>query len=129
MEKPASSNVPHPADRPEKKRRWRRLRFLLVVVLLLAGMVWTGPYLLSTGPGRDLIVSVVNDRIKGTLRIGEISLSWLGPCQLKNLQAMDLDGREVLRIENISLDAGILGLLKDAEHFDHASAASPRVML
>ncbi|MDY7010961.1 MAG: hypothetical protein SVV80_09460 [Planctomycetota bacterium] len=128
MEKPASSNVPRPVGKAEKKRR--RWRLLLMVVLLLATViVWASPYLLSTGPGRNLIVSIINNRIKGTFRIGEISLSWLGPCQVKNLQAMDLDGREVLSIENISLNAGLLGLLKNAEHFDHASASSPRVML
>ncbi len=125
MKRPASSNVSPPA---KKKRRWR-CRFLLAVVLLLAGTVWLMPYLLSTGLGCDLIVSIINDRIKGTVRIGEISLSWLGPCRVRNLRAIDLSGREVLGVGEIRLDAGLLDLLKNAERFEHVSITSPRVML
>ncbi len=129
MKQLASSNVGHPVAVPEKKRRRRRRRFLLAVVLLLAGTVWLTPYLFSTGPGCDLIVSIINDRIKGTLRIGEISLSWFGPCRVSDLRAIDLNGREVLRVEEIRLDAGLLGLLKNAERFEHVSIASAHVML
>ncbi len=117
-----------PAGAPKKKRR-RRRRFVISAVLLLVVVIWSAPYLLSTGPGCDFIVSIVDNRFKGAISIGEISLSWLGPCRVTDLRIADLNGRKVLGVDEFKLDAGILGFVKEAENFGHASVASPDVTL
>src|SRR5690606_15488406 len=75
---------------------------LIVVVLLL-------PTLLSTGPGRNLVVGTVNSTIRGTLDIADLSLSWFGGQSLRDVTLRDPQGDVVATVASVEApDVGLL---------------------
>ena len=58
-----------------------------------------------------------------------LSLSWLGPCEIKGLRLDDPEGREVIQVNDIALAAGIWRLATSAFRFEKLSIDSPRVAL
>lgn len=115
--------------RPARRRRRRWVRVLLVAGVLLIILVLAAPYILSTGIGTALAVGVINTWIEGNAQLDGMSLSWLGPIQLTGLSVSDPDGREVLRIQNITIDTGVLGAVFSWEHFGRVHVSSPRAVL
>jgi len=111
----------------KRRRRWPRR--LLIVAVLLAVVIAFAPNLLSTGPGIRMVLGVVNGRIRGTVRIEDLSLSWWGPCRAAGLQVLDPDGREVLRVGEIRLAAGLWSLLTGSGRFESLRVAAPRATL
>ena len=121
---------PRPAGAADKRRkRRRRLRIALIVVAAVLLLVGLTPYVLSTGAATRWIVGMVNDRLVGTVAIDDLSLGWLGPCRVKGLRVTDTDGREVLRVEQITWDKGLLSAVRLPERFGRVTVAGPRAVL
>jgi len=124
---PPAGHPPQPGARPARKRRLRYV--LLAVVVLSVLVVWLAPRLLSTGIARGVLVRALNGRVEEQVSIGEIWLSWLGPCGAGDVSAVDATGREVLKIGRISYPKGILGILADAGRLEGVEVSSPQVMI
>jgi hypothetical protein len=60
-------------DSAAPRRRHRLRRAVIVILLLLVAIVAAGPYIASTGPVKDLIVSAINSHIHGTVQIDDLS--------------------------------------------------------
>ncbi|NBC10954.1 MAG: hypothetical protein GVY24_04360, partial [Planctomycetes bacterium] len=109
-ESPIEQPTP-PQATQNPKRRWLRrvwlagITTLVVLVLLLALL----PTLLSTGPGKNLVLSVVNGSIDGKVEAESISLSWLGGQRAAGVSVTGARGTRV--VQNLALDAPDLGLL------------------
>lgn len=116
-------------DRPvrRKKRRW--LRVLIVVAGALGLLVWASPYILSAGIAAPVVIGLINDQIRGRAELEGISLSWLGPIKLTGLSVADPDGREVLRVDRISMDRGLLGAILSGQNFSQVNLSAPRAVL
>jgi len=108
---PSRSPESTPADnRPaspkpgKKKGGCLKKLFLLaaVLVLLLVLLVVFLPQLLSTGPGRSVIASIVNSQIKGEVEIDRMSLSWWGGIGVGGVTLTDPDGKVV--VDGLSVD-------------------------
>lgn len=96
-------------DAPPRKRRRRRWPWVvLAVVLVLVLLVVLAPYLLSTGAGTRMIESIANDRIKGHIAIGDLSLNWLGPTNIRDVRLLDAQGRQVLSAASVRYDGGVM---------------------
>ena len=113
--------------RPHRKRRRRIV--LMAIGTLLAAAVWSIPYLLSTGVGTRFVLSFVNERIRGTVELEGLSLSWTGPSRAGGLVVFDPDRREALRVEGAEIPGGLWKLLTDAERFDRAELVTPTARL
>lgn len=83
------------------------LSFLFLFVAVL-------PLSLSTTAGKNLLLSLVNSRLQGTLLIDELSLQWLGGQSVKGIQLQDASGASVVSIEEIDADASLLSLLSSS---------------
>ena len=94
------------AETPKRKKH-RLLRGLLVLIVVLALLIGLLPTLLSTGPGRGLVLSIVNGQIRGTARLDDLSLGWFSRCQLGGLTVTDPQGRAVLTVARVSWDRGL----------------------
>lgn len=96
---------------PTPGRRWpRRLLIggvgvLLVLCLLLALL----PTLLSTAPGRNVVLGVVNGAIDGKVEAESLSLSWFGGQRAAGVNVAGPRGTRVL--QNLSLEAPDVALL------------------
>ena len=111
----ASESPPSASGGRPKRRLWRWI--LLGVVILLVLVVLIGPYIASMGPARGIIVGTLNDLLKGTFHLDEVSLSWFGPCTVRGLRVVDPQGREVLSVGEAKLVPGLWGLLWSWENF------------
>ncbi len=100
-----------PTTAPPAKHRWPRrlllggVAVLLVLFLLLALL----PTLLSTGPGRNLVLNVVNGSINGKVEAESLSLSWIGGQRAAGVNVTGPRGTRV--VQNLSLDAPDVALL------------------
>ena len=107
---PSSTMPAESPAAPGKKRHWVR-RSLLTVLVLLIVIVALLPTLVSTGVGRGMIVSAVNDRILGRIAMQDLSLGWFGPCRVAGLEATDPQGRKILDVAQINWDRSLWNLL------------------
>lgn len=108
-----------------KRRRWHR--WLGAVLLLLIILVWSVPYLLATGVGTRLIVEIANGSLPGELSIQDLSLTWLGPCTIRGAGLKDLQGKEVVRIDEIACATGVWHALASTKRFGELRIESPQV--
>lgn len=120
----SQSNVDQPSAVP-RRRRHKLRRAVIILLLGLAAIVWSGPYLASTDIARNMIVPAINSRIYGTVWIDDISLSWLGPCRITGLRVVDTSGRDVLRVKQILWDHGAWRGLTDVKDFGKVDVIEP----
>lgn len=119
-----------PPARPRRRRWSRRLAIALLVVLgLIVLLVGFAPYIASGQAVSGFAVSLANDRLLGEIQIGGLSLSWRGPCEVRNLQVSDPGQREVLQVSKITYAGGVWRLLTAAEAFEELTIDSPHAVL
>ena len=119
-----------PADKAGGgKPKRRRLLKLLIALAAVGALVWSAPYLLSTGPGTELVLGVANARLRGQVRVEDLSLRWRGPCRVTGLRLADPDGRDVITAEAIEWGSGVWGAIWRPEDFNWLAVDSPQVHL
>ncbi len=116
------------AKRPVRKRR-RWLRVLLVLILLCVVLAYVSPYVLSTGWGTSLAQRIADGQVRGRIELGALSLTWLGPCEVRDLRVLDADGREVLAVPSVRYDRGLWHAIWAWEDFEQVEIASPSAAL
>lgn len=101
-----------PTNAPAKKSRRKKwiivLGSLVVLVILFVALL---PSLLCTGPGVRLIVSQINSRIAGKVKIGTLSVGWISPLSVSHLTLLDPEGTVVVKDAAIKTHLSLLGLL------------------
>jgi hypothetical protein len=96
-----------------KRRHW--LRRLLTLLVVLGGLLWSAPYIVSTGPGTRLAMGYVGSQVRGDVQVEDLSLTWLGPIRLTGLRVTATNGQEVLSADGAELSAGVWRLLTAGE--------------
>lgn len=81
--------------------------FLAALLLLVASF----PFVLSTTAGKNLLLSIVNSNLQGSLSIEELSLQWLGKQSIKGISLKDAQGKQALSLGEIDADASLLSFL------------------
>jgi len=114
---------------PSPKKRRRRWRTLTIVILVIAGIIWLLPYLVSTGTGSAVVVSLLNDYTEQDIKISKLSLSWLGPCRITELNIRDPQGREIFQLAQATLGAGLWRALFSPANFGQLSLETPQVVV
>jgi len=117
------------AEPGSKSNRRRWIRRLVAALVVLAALVFSLPYLVSTGPGTSLALFVANGRIDGRIEADDLSVTWLGPCRIKGLRVTDPAGREVVNVEAVECTPGVLHAVRSWERLKRVSVDTPRVVL
>lgn len=106
-----SNSEPHreqtTASPARKKPSWikRTAIFFASLVLLIMVFVALLPTLISTKPGTDLALSLVNSQIEGVAKVDQLSLGWFqDTIAINQLQLDDLNGNDVAKINTIQLN-------------------------
>ena len=107
---PPSTSVP---DQPKPVRRWRRRAVvaLLILTVMVAVTTAAAPTLLSTNPGKRLLVAVVDRQIEGAVKIDAVSLSWFAGQSVRGLTFRDADQRTTVTVGDLKTEATLWGLL------------------
>jgi hypothetical protein len=82
---------------------------LMLAALVLAALA---PTILSTSFGRGLAVSAVNDSIHGSIQLENIELNWLSGQRIERLVLLDPQGRQVLRLDELTTELTLLQALR-----------------
>lgn len=107
---PSQPAAPEPVAKPRKRRRWPWV--LAVIVLLLLLLVALVPTLVSSGIGRSIVVSQVNQRINGHIEIKDLSLGWTSGIKLDGLVVFDASGRQILQLPHFSTGLTLLHAIR-----------------
>ncbi len=111
-----------PARATRKRRRWPLILFLL---LLLACFL---PNLLGITGLHQRAVDYALADFQGKVSIERVSLGWLQAVKLTNVSAVDLDGNELLKIEQVTTSQSLLSLL-GMKDFGHIEIQKPLIFL
>ncbi|MGQ9650503.1 MAG: hypothetical protein ACUVXJ_10365 [Phycisphaerae bacterium] len=116
---------------PQRKRRRRRwwIRLPLGILLLLIILAFLAPYLASTTTGSRLILSLVNDQIRGRVGVEKLSLSWRGPTKITGLTVLDPGGRKVLTVKQAAWTGGVWSALRFRQQLGEIRVNSPQAVL
>ncbi len=115
-----------PAPR-RKRRRWPRR--LAAIVILLAVLVFVLPYLASTGTGTRWLVGLANRWIPGEMAVQKLSLRWLGSCMVGKASLRDLEGREVISVDQVVYGSGLWRAIVSWAKLGNVEIDGPRVSL
>jgi translocation and assembly module TamB len=101
---------------PRKRSFARRLaRAGLIATVGLAVVVAALPWLASTPPARDAIVTRVNAAIAPSrVEVKGLSLSWFGAIRLTGVSLKNSAGKVLIDAERATTDRGLLALARDA---------------
>ena len=127
-----SSNTSKSAPLPAKRRR-RWLRWfaggLFTLIVILAVVVGFLPQMASTPALRNYIFSMVNDRLRGTLQVDALALSWGGPLEVRGLTVLDPEKKVVIQVQRITTNGGLWSLLTSGMAFGEIVVDSPNIVV
>ncbi len=112
-----------PADAPARPRRFLRRLFwtALVFVALLAILTALAPTILSMGVLRRPVLRAVNERIPVAVNVESLRLSWFGSQEVQGVAVRLPDGQKVADLKKVTLDQGLLALLRNTSHIGAVS--------
>ena len=105
----AASAAQVKAERKPRRRRWPWI--ILGVIALLAILVALLPTLLSLGPARRYLVSLISERLNGQLEIKSWSLGWFSGFRFSGIKVTDAEARPVIEVASVNVPATIPSLL------------------
>lgn len=119
-----------PQDPPPPRRRGRRVLIALAILLGVIFLLGAGaPYLLSTGPGTQLVVAIANGQLRGTIEIDDLSLGWSSPTRIQGLRLYDPRGRLVVETQTVETDLSTWGALLHPEAFGQLAVQHANITL
>ncbi len=108
------------AETPTRRTRFGRrlIKIGLALALLLTATVLAAPTLLSTAPGRRLLLTQANILLAPTrVELKSVRLSWFGPTRMTGLTMFDPAGKAVVAAPRASLDRSVWQLLSDRPRY------------
>lgn len=123
------ANEPVSEDSP-RPRRWakRFFRVTAVAAVLVAALVASAPWLVSSPTGRQAVLGRLNRRLApGSLACESWSISWTGPISLSGLTLRDPQGKEVVQVDRVDWDRGLLALAADHEKLGTVTVDGARI--
>lgn len=118
-----------PDKKIEKKSRKRRtiLWIALAVVLLILIVLALLPSLLSTSPGRRMVLSNINNKINGKMTVADWSLGWFSGFRMSSVALEDAEGRPAAQVALLNLPATVPTLLSGKKNLGTIEVVSPRL--
>ena len=113
-----TGDVPTPerTNQKRKKRRW--LQWVIIILVVLMAFVVMLPTLMSTGLGKNIVVSIANGSLRGRVEIESLDLGWTAPIGVKGLRLYDPQDRMVVDVPSLSCEMGLWGAIFSPGHFE-----------
>lgn len=110
-----------------RRRRWPWV--VAAAALALALTVVLLPSALSLGPGRRLVVGMINRRLAGSLEVKSWSLSWLSGFELNGVEFRDAGGNSILKAASARVPASFFMLYGRKKSLGEVEIRAPQVTL
>ena len=118
-----SSLMPQSSSPVRKPRRWLR-RFAILFVLLGLGL-WFAPTIAAKTGLRDRVVREASVDLRGTVEVGDASLGWFAPIELRDVIVKDTQGRTLLTAPKITSSKTLFALLRDRSDLGEFTVEQP----
>lgn len=112
--------------KPIKKKRSPFLYISLSALLLLVGFL---PQILSTEFGKNVLLSLANRVLPGTVDIKTLSLSWSGPQEIEEMHYTKKEEDLSLHIPKIEMEASLFSLLRSSHPVGTIQITNPSCKL
>ncbi|MFO0868864.1 MAG: hypothetical protein U0935_07910 [Pirellulales bacterium] len=96
------------ARRLTRQRRFTKIAFWLLVPAVL---VWLAPAIVAHTSLRTRLLNAATSSLDGEVSVGRMSLGWLSPVRLYDLSVVDSAGDPLAKVETITTQRTLLGLL------------------
>jgi hypothetical protein len=120
-----------PREPGRRRRRWRRITAIVVLCILIAGVVLVIalPTVLSSRYGTRRALAILNSRLRGTVEVQDLELSWGGPLKLDGLSVLDPQHRQVLAARKVVVRAGLWGIVRSPMTFGEIELDQPMAVV
>lgn len=108
-------------------RAWGKI-FVAICIGLICLIALT-PLLLSTSLGTSLLVSAFNRKIPGTIKVGKLSLSWLGNQKIEQFSLKSSQADPILSIKNLRINGPLPLLLWNPQNFNEIEVTDASVKI
>ena len=98
-----------PTTPPSNRNRIGKI--IAIAILAILVLVLALPTLLSTTPGKALLVRIINSQIPGSVSIKSLSIGWFSGQYITELELRDPQDQTVLSIQSLQLPDATLGSL------------------
>lgn len=131
---PADPNPPNPPREPNQPRRRRRWPYIVGFVLLciiigLVVMAAVLPTVISSDYGTRQLVAMVNQRLRGTVKVQNMNLSWWRPSQLQGVALLDAKDRQVLSVHRVVVQTGLWNIVRSPMSFGQVDLEQPNAIV
>lgn len=127
---PGGKEVPTQREGPRKRRRWRLVLLAVCALLVLAALLVAAlPTLLSTGPGRSLVLGQVNRLLLGRVELDRLSLGWFAGAQLEGLRVFDAQNRLAVTAAGLRTQLTVWNVLLGRLDLGEVTLESPNLVL
>ncbi len=86
---------------------------IVIAAFVLLAFLALLPTIVSTTWAKTLMVDYVNSQIPGKIEIAKLRLGWLGPQEVQGFTLKDAQGKEILSLQNASLQASLYTIIAD----------------
>lgn len=123
---PRNSHVSSPANTQKAQPRRTRWVSRMLAALVLIGMIgWFAPMIVAVTGLRNSLPGLLLPGHPGSIEIGETSLGWFSPVQIKNLQFHDREGRPLLKVGQIKTTSSLLSLITQPQNLGTFKISQP----
>ncbi len=112
---------------PRKSRKWLR-RFVVLVVFALI-LVWFAPTIAVKSGYVHSLIAKNTQSLNGTLTAGSISLGWLTPIELTNVQISDAQGQPVLIAPAVRGTQSLIDLIRNPNQLGTITVENPKLQV
>ena len=110
---PQPTSRPARKKRPTRKKRRRFRRALLLIVLIVMAGIAFAPQIIARTSLRNSLIAQAAPELEGKLILGQTSLSWLSPIEVKQVQLLHSDGERWATIDDLQSQYTLLDLLME----------------
>lgn len=115
-----------PGTGPAKKRR---RRWPIITLVIVVALLWSIPYLVSSGPGESLAATLAGRFSPQNIQFTNLSLTWLGPTEISGLHISDPPGQRDIKITKVVWSKGLWRAITGATNFDQLSVENLQATL
>jgi translocation and assembly module TamB len=108
-----------------KPRRWFTKLFL--VLLLVVG---AAPYIIAYTPLKDAALRwAMKDQLNGSLTVGSLSLGWLSPIGVENIELSDAQGQPVAKVAKVETSLSLWQFVSNPTDLGTIKVVNPALSL
>ena len=111
------------------RRRGFRWKWLMPIVLILAGLLWFAPAIALNTPLQGLLLAWLAPELRDSLTLGSVQAAWLRPLRVEDLTLLDGQHRKMLHLVRVESEKSLFQLLQNRWDLGRIQVVHPELYL